>query len=394
MNPRLLRIGSAVLLLITTSAFAWYLSRPAAPDTPVAAHQHGATQASGPNQVRLSPEAARRIGVTYAAVTRSAIAREIRAVAQVSYDETRVTTITTRADGWIERLFLNSTGQPVSRGDPLFTFYSPMIVTAEQDLVLARRLAAGVEAGTQDAREGAATLAASARRRLENWDVPEDEIARVEATGEVGRTVTMRSPVSGIVLEKPVLQGQRIMAGEVAYRIADLSTVWIEGQVFEQDLAAVEAGQPVTAEFQALPGTVRTGKISYIAPMLGTETRTATVRVVLSNPGRILKPGMYATIRFRAPASPVLNVPRSAVLVTGTRALAFLKRGDGSFVPRELTLGRTSDDRVEIRSGLAEGDSVVASATFLVDAESNLGTIMGGMGDMPGMDIGSPQPEK
>jgi Cu(I)/Ag(I) efflux system membrane fusion protein len=393
MKSRLLRIGSAVLLLITTSALAWYLSRPASADTPVAAHQHGAAPASGPSQVRLSPEAARRIGVTYAAVTRSSIAREIRAVAQVSYDETRVTTITTRADGWIERLYLNSSGQPVSRGDPLFAFYSPMIVTAEQDLVLARNLATGVESGTQDARDGAATLAASARRRLENWAVPEDEIARVEATGEVGRSVTLRSPVSGVVLEKPVLQGQRIMAGEVAYRIADLSTVWIEGQVFEQDLSAVQVGQSVTAEFQALPGTARTGRISYIAPMLGTETRTATVRVVLRNPGLSLKPGMYATIRFRAPTVPVLSVPRSAVLVTGTRALAFLKRGDGSFEPRELTLGRTSDDRVEIRRGLAEGDSVVASATFLVDAESNLGTIMGGMGDMPGMDIGSPQPE-
>jgi hypothetical protein len=130
MKSRLLRIGSAVLLLITTSALAWSLSRPASADTPVAAHQHGAAPASGPSQVRLSPEAARRIGVTYAAVTRSSIAREIRAVAQVSYDETRVTTITTRADGWIERLYLNSSGQPVSRGDPLFAFYSPMIVTA------------------------------------------------------------------------------------------------------------------------------------------------------------------------------------------------------------------------------------------------------------------------
>jgi Cu(I)/Ag(I) efflux system membrane fusion protein len=331
---------------------------------------------------------ARRIGVTFAVAAMSPLEREIRTVAQVTYDETGVTAISTRVDGWVDRLFLNSTGQPVHRGDAVFALYSPMIVTAEQDLILAQRLAREVAGGTEDARSGANALSGSARRRLQYWEVPEEEIARVERTGEASRAITKRSPVSGVVLEKLVLQGQRIMAGDLVYRIADLTSVWVEGQVFERDLSAVRVGQRVTAEFQSMPGDSRTGTISYISPVLGAETRTATIRVVLPNPGLQLKPGMYATLRFSAASAPTLSIPRSAVLVTGARALAFLKRGDGAFEPRELTLGAMTDERVEVLRGLSAGDSVVASATFLVDAESNLGTIMGGMGGMPGMDIG------
>jgi Cu(I)/Ag(I) efflux system membrane fusion protein len=166
--------------------------------------------------------------------------------------------------------------------------------------------------------------------------------------------------------------------------------VWLEGEVFERDLPAARLGQPVTAEFAALPGTVRAGRIAYVSPTLDPATRTARVRVELANPGLQLKPGMYATLRFSARSAPALSVPRSAVLVTGERALAFVKRADGSFEPRPVTLGQTTEERLEILEGLAAGDTVVASATFLVDAESNLGTSLGGMGDMPGMDIRPP----
>jgi Cu(I)/Ag(I) efflux system membrane fusion protein len=336
----------------------------------------------------MLPEAeASRIGVTFAVATMGPLEREFRTVAQVTYDETRVTSISPKVDGWVEKLFLNTTGQTVRRGEAIFALYSPMIVTAEQDLILARQLAQDVRSGTEDARSGAEALTTSARRRLQYWDVPEGEIARVEQTGSVSRAVTMRSAVSGVVLEKLVLQGQRIMAGDPIYRIADLSRIWVEGQVFERDLPAVRLGQKVSAEFPALPGRTRAGTISFISPVLGAETRTATIRVVLPNPGLELKPGMYATLRFSAATASTLSIPRSAVLVTGARALAFLKRADGAFEPRELTLGIMTDELVEVLQGLSVGDTVVASATFLVDAESNLGTIMGGMGGMPGMDI-------
>ncbi|MEO8200151.1 MAG: efflux RND transporter periplasmic adaptor subunit [Gemmatimonadota bacterium] len=351
-------------------------------------HQHQAGSALDSTRVvMLSAADARRIGVTFAVATMGTLEREVRTVAQVTYDETSVASIATRVDGWVERLYVNAIGQPVRRGDPLFSLYSPMIMSAEQDLLLARELEKRVANGTPDAQVGAASLSSSARRRLELWDVPETEIERLLRTGTVNRSVILRSQVSGVVIEKPVLLGQRVMAGDPLYRIADLSSIWVEGQVFERDLPSIRIGQRVSVEMQALPGRAYAGSISYISPTLNPDTRTATARVVLTNASLQFKPGMYATIQFTTSGATGLSIPRSAVLVTGERALAFLKRRDGSFEPRQLTLGRTTDERVEVLSGLTAGDSVVASATFLVDAESNLGTIMGGMGDMPGMDI-------
>jgi Cu(I)/Ag(I) efflux system membrane fusion protein len=356
---------------------------------PATAHEHGTTAGGRDSlrEVRLSAADARRIGVTFAEVTRAPLGRPVRAVAEVTYDETTLVTVALKVDGWIERLHVGFTGQSVRRGAPLLDLYSPMLVTAQQELVLARGLAGDLSAGTAEARQGADRLAESARRRLQLWDVPLEAIAKVERTGEPSRTVTFRAPASGVVLEKPVQEGQRIMAGDPLLRMADLSTVWVEGEVFERDLASVHVGEMATVDFPALPGESRRGRTAYLYPTLDPTTRTARVRVALPNPGLTLKPGMYATLRFTPVADTALTVPRSAVLVTGERALAFLKRAEGAYEPRAVVLGRTTEDRLEILSGLEAGDSVVASGTFLVDAESNLGTIMGGMGDMPGMDI-------
>jgi Cu(I)/Ag(I) efflux system membrane fusion protein len=244
-----------------------------------------------------------------------------------------------------------------------------------------------VAGGTPDAVRGAEDLLESARRRLLYWNVPPAEVERLERTGEIRKNVTLRSPVNGVVIEKAVLPGQRIMAGEPVYKIADLGIVWLEGQVFEQDLPAVRLGQQVTAEFQALPGEVREGRITYIYPTLDPETRTARVRVVLANADLRLKPGMYATFRFDAPTPPVISVPRSAVLSTGKRDLVFVREADGTLAPREVILGVATDDRAEVVKGIAAGETVVASATFLVDAESNLGSAIGGMANKPGMDV-------
>jgi Cu(I)/Ag(I) efflux system membrane fusion protein len=391
-RARLRGIALFAVVLAAALAAALRLGQASAPAAAVG-HDHAAAGAAAGDTrqpVHLAPDAGRRIGVTFAPVVLGPMTREIRTVAQVAYDETRVSVVAPKVDGWIERLRVNATGQPLRRGDPLFDLYSPMVVTAEQELLLARGLTRQVAAGSEDARAGAASLVDAARSRLLAWDVAPAEVEAVLRSGEARRTVTLRAPVSGIVVDKPVLAGQRIMAGEAVYRIADLSRVWLEGQVFEQDLPAAKLGQPVTAEFAALPGVARTGTIAYVYPALDPTTRTARIRIELDNPGLRLKPGMYATVRFTDRSGPLLSVPRSAVLVTGERTLAFVRRADGAFEPRLVTLGRATDDRLEILHGLAVGDTVVASATFLVDAESNLGTSLGGMGDMPGMDIRPP----
>lgn len=354
-------------------------------------HDHGAAPVvDSAMPVSLSDNDLRRIGVTFTRVERSPLSRQVRTVAQVTYDETRVKQVVIRVDGYVEQLHVNATGQPVTQGQPLFTLYSPMLVTAQQEMLLARRLTTQVAGGTTDAVQGAAALLESARTRLLYWEVPPDVIARVLQTGVIERTVTLRSPVSGVVVEKAVLGGQRLMAGEVAYKIVDLSRVWIEGEVFEPDLSSVYVGQRVTAEFPALPGEERAGRITYVYPTLNPETRTARVRVEMANPDLRLKPGMYAAFHFSAPTERVVNVPRSAVLVTGKRTLVFVRDSIGTLTPREIVTGRTTDDRIEIMSGLGEGETVVASATFLVDAESNLGSALGGMANMPGMEVTAP----
>jgi Cu(I)/Ag(I) efflux system membrane fusion protein len=385
---RWLRLGLFGLLLGAAGTGSYLLTRKPAAATAPAGHAHGAAPASDTaHDVTLSAANEKKIGVVFAQAALAPLARSVRTVGLVTYDETRVQAITPLIDGLVDRLYVNFTGQAVRRGDPLLNLYSPMVVSTAQELVLAKRLRDDVAGGMPDAVRGADDLLESARRRLLYWNVPPAEVERLERTGEIRKNVTLRSPVDGVVIEKAVLPGQRIMAGEPAYKIADLGIVWLEGQVFEQDLPAVRLGQQVTAEFQALPGEVRQGRISYIYPTLDPETRTARVRVVLANVDRRLKPGMYATFRFDAPTPPVISVPRSAVLSTGKRDLVFVRNPDGTLAPRDVILGVATDDRAEVLKGIAAGETVVASATFLVDAESNLGSAIGGMANMPGMDV-------
>jgi Cu(I)/Ag(I) efflux system membrane fusion protein len=366
-----------------------------------AGHDHDAVGADAAQPVRLTAAEAHRIGVTYAPVIAGPLDREIRTVGQVTFDETRVKSVSPKLDGWVEQLHIDFVGQEVRAGTPMLDLYSPMLVMAQEELLLAKRLESDVAAGSADVQASASALLSSARRRLAFWDIPAADVTRIERTGTVERTITLRAPVSGFVIEKHVLEGQRIMAGEALYRIADLGTVWVEGEVYEQDLAMVRVGQRAVAELEALPGEEFSGLVSYVYPTLDPETRTARVRVALSNPGLALKPGMYATLRLTGTGRlDAINVPRSAVLSTGERHLVFVRMPDGMLEPRAVEIGMTTDDRIEVLRGLTPGDTVVASATFLLDAESNLGTLLGGMGNMPGMDFapvvtppsGSPTP--
>ena len=390
----LILTGSLIgVALIVVVIFASRDREKAPPAT--AEHAHGsAPTASTSSPVMISSEAARRIGVTFAPVTSGPISREIRTVAQVTFDETRVKTISPKIDGWVEQLFVNFNGQPVSAGQPLLTLYSPMLVSAQEELLLAAKLSRSLSDASTEARSGSNDLSAAARRRLLYWDISPAEIDRIEQTGQVRKNLTLRSPISGVVIEKNVLAGQKIMAGEALYKVADLSDVWLEGEVFERDLPAVRVGTDVKAEFDALPGEVRIGRVSYLYPTLNPETRTARIRVALRNPGMQLKPGMYATIRIEGAAETAVSVPRSAVLSTGERTMVFVRRSDGMLEPREIKIGESTEDRTRIISGVNVGEIVVASATFLVDAESNLKSSLGGMGDMPGMDIAKPSDKK
>jgi len=359
---------------------------------PVNGTAHGGAPLSGSQEaISLDDRAERRIGVTYAPVTLERLSREVRTVAQVTYDERRVQAIAPKIEGWVEQLHVNYTGQSVTIGEPLLTIYSPMLVSAQQELLLATRLAENMSQADADSRRGAHELRDAARRRLQYWDISDEQIGALERTGSITRVLTLRAPVEGVVVEKRVVAGQRIMAGEALYQVADLRVVWLEGEVFERDLASVRLGQGVVAEFDAFPERPRTGRVSFIYPTLDPDTRTVRVRVELPNRDLQLKPGMYGTIRIQVVQSAAtLVVPRSAVLATGERRLVFVRRADGTLEPRDVEIGLSTDDFTQVLRGLSRGDTVVRSATFLVDAESNLSSALGGMGAMPGMDMSPP----
>ncbi len=343
--------------------------------------------ALGREAVHLSPAQAQAIGVTYVAVARGPLERAVRTVGQVVPAEPKLADVTPKIDGFVDQLSVNATGITVRRGEPLLTLYSPMLVAAQQELLTAARLAASLNAGDSEAVRNAQALVEAARRRLAYWDISAEQIARLEQTGEVTKTLTLTAPFDGVVLEKMVVAGQAVMPGMRLYRLADLSTVWIEGDVFEQDLSYVRVGSPARVELAAYPGRSLAGRVSFVWPVVDEQSRTGRVRVALANPDRTLKPGMYATLLFDARLGmDVLSVPAEAVVMTGERNLVFVVGSEGTLEPREVTLGARAGDRVQVLAGLKEGERIVGSANFLVDAESRLGAGKG-MADMPGMNM-------
>jgi Cu(I)/Ag(I) efflux system membrane fusion protein len=281
--------------------------------------------------------------------------------------------------------------------------YSPELVSAQQELLLAGQLqrdigksaVPGVPGGTID-------LVAAAKRRLQLWDISETQIGEVLRTGKVRRTLTLYSPASGIVLEKKVIQGQSITAGEQLYTIADLADVWVEVSLRESDAAAVRIGSSADIELTGLPGRTFKGRVTYVYPTLDSASRSVRARVVVTNADGLLKPGMYATVRLTTPSRAALTIPTSALLRTGDRTVVFMDMGNGELMPMDVEVGRTAGENTEVLSGLDAGTRVVTSAQFLLDSESNLGEVMksmmgqmgagdkangGAMADMPGMDM-------
>ena len=365
-------------------------------DAAMEGHDHGASL-GGTGElrpVRLDEEAARRVGVTYATATVKPIARAVSTVGNVTWDETRLTNVSPKIEGWVERLYVDFTGAPVRRGQPLLAVYSPMLVAAQEELILALRLAEeATSGGGERATANANDLLESARRRLRYWDVPEEEIERIEQTRAPRKSIVLNAPASGIVVEKRVVEGARIMPGMDLYRIADLSRVWVEGEVFEKDLSLVRLGQAAAVTFEAYPGEVFSGAVSYVHPTVSVEARTGRIRVELANPDLRLKPGMYARLELAADESrSALTIPRSAVHFTGERALVFVRGGDGVLEHRQVTTGLVAGSDIEVLAGLAEGEVVVSSANFLIDAEANMGSSMDAMEGDPaaaGAGVGS-----
>jgi len=311
--------------------------------------------------VKINPAKVQQLGVQIVPAEQRRLNRAIRAVGTVQADERRLFVVNTKFEGWIDKLYVNATGQTVRRGEPVMEVYAPELVVAEREYLLALRGVGG-------------QLAEASLQRLRNWDIPDDQIKRLQRSGTITRTLSLRAPADGIVLEKMAVEGMRFMPGEPLYRIADLSSVWLIADVFEQDLGVVREGQDARITVNAYPGTTFSGKVVFIYPTVTQETRTGKVRIVVPNPDLRLKTGMYANVALDVAAgdNPVVAVPDSAVIDSGTKQAVLVERGEGMFEPREVKLGAHADGYYQIREGVAAGERVVVSANFLIDAESNL----------------------
>ncbi|MBL8348451.1 MAG: efflux RND transporter periplasmic adaptor subunit [Rubrivivax sp.] len=347
--------------------------------------EEAATGPAGAAQIRIATDKVQKLGVRTEAAAMRPLGKTLRAAGRVEPDERRMFAIAPKFEGYVERLHVNVTGQPVSKGQPLFEVYSPELVSAQREYLVAMQGMLAMKDAGPEAQSGMKQLAESSLTRLRNWDLSAEQIQALVSSGEVSRTVTFRSPVSGIVTEKKALQGMRFMPGEGLYQVTDLSAVWVVADVFERDIAAVKLGTQAGVKLSAYPGQVLQGRITYIYPTMKAETRTIPVRIELPNPRQQLKPAMFAQVELPVGANqPVLTVPDSAVIDSGTRRLVLVQLQEGRFEPREVELGLRGDAYIEVTRGVKEGEQVVVAANFLIDAESNLKAAVGGLGGHSG----------
>lgn len=347
---------------------------------------------SSSGTVRLTRDQIRRFGITFGEVERRTLERDTRAAGVVRVDETRLAQVSPKFAGYVEHLLVDFTGRHVRRGEPLMEIFSPELLAAQQELLVARDLQHTLGASAvPGVASGRADLVVAARRRLALWDVPDAQVEELLRTGTPRRTVTLFAPASGVVMEKRVVRGQAVAAGEALYTIADLSVVWIEAELRETDLAGVRVGTGADVELAALPGRTLKGTVAHLAPMLDSTSRTAHARVRVANAAGVLKPGMYATVRLHTPSHAAVTVPSAAVVRTGERAIVFVDMGGGELMPHEVRLGAAARDFTEVLSGVDAGMRVVTSAQFLLESESQIADVMRSMmsttgsTDMPAM---------
>jgi multidrug efflux pump subunit AcrA (membrane-fusion protein) len=347
-----------------------------------------------PGTVKIDPVTVQNIGVRTSTVERRELKKTIRTIGRIDYDEKRIHHVHTRVEGWIERLYFDYTGQEVKKGDVLLEIYSPQLVAAQEEYLLARKYAAQI---TGVGRESLLDLS---RRRLEVWDVPAHQIKEIEEKGKIMRTLHIHSHSNGIVIMKSVEHGMFVKPGMMLYTIADISRVWVYVDVYEYELPWIRLGQEAEMTLASYPGRTFRGKVSFVYPYMDKKSRTNKVRLEFDNPGLDLKPNMYANVNLKSVVSKkAVAVPTEAVILSGERSIVLLSRGDGKFAPREVVLGAEAEGFYEIKEGLTGGEAVVTSAHFLIDSESRLKEAIskmlelkredGGSTGMEGMDHGS-----
>jgi RND family efflux transporter MFP subunit len=334
--------------------------------------------------VQISPQRLQSIGVKHGRVARKTVDDEIRTAGNVAVDETHLFYVQVRFSGYIEKVFADATYQHVTKGQPLFTIYSPDLAATEREYVVTRQNHQQVAHSTvPGVASGAVSLLEAAVDRLKQWQVPDSEIARLESTGEVRQEIEIDSPVSGYITERHAFPSTAVQPDMRLYALADLSTVWVNAQVFQSDLARVKVGAPAAITLDTYPGRALGGRVDFIYPDVDMATRTARVRVILDNPDGTLSPGMFVRVALKMPMGNQLVIPASGVLQSGNRQIIFVDRGNGYLEPREVQLGaRVGDDYIVLK-GLKEGEEIITSANFLIDSESQLQAALGSYAPPP-----------
>jgi len=334
--------------------------------------------------VQISPQRLQSIGVKIGEVERKSVEDEIRATGNVAVDETRLAYVQVRFSGYIQKVFADATYQYVRKGQPLITVYSPDLVATEREYLVAKQNQQQVAQSTvPGVASSAASLLDAAAERLKQWGVPQTEIARLESTGEVQQELEVDSPASGYITERNALPSVAVQPEMRLYSIADLSTVWVQAQVFQNDLGRIKIGDPATLSVNTFPGRSFSGRVDFVYPQVDMDTRTAKVRVVFSNPNLQLKPGMFVNVTLKVPMGSQLVIPATGVLQSGTREIAFVERSDGYIEPREVQLGSRVGDDFIVLKGLKAGEQIVTSANFLIDSESQLQAALGSFAPPP-----------
>ncbi|MBF0519909.1 MAG: efflux RND transporter periplasmic adaptor subunit [Nitrospirae bacterium] len=323
------------------------------------------------------------IGVKVVEAKKKQFTKTIRTVGTMEYDEQKLATVNTKTEGWIEKLYVDYTGRYVRKGEPMAEIYSPELVATQQEFLNLLRWTKNTHGSNDAAKSTQSTysdmlakdtdsIVAAAKMRLKFWDITDGQIKKLQEKGQVTKTITIFSPVSGFVTEKRVVQGMKVMPGEKLFDVADLSTLWLIADIYENELQFIKAGQTADITMSSFPGKVIKSKLNYIYPGISADTRTAKVRFVIKNPDGLLKPQMYAGVELAINLGERLSVPEDAVLDTGKRQVVFVDKGEGNYAPRIVKVGIKADGRVEIREGLKPGERVAAGASFLIDSEAQL----------------------
>jgi len=340
---------------------------------PVYADAAAPAATAAPGTVEIPADKQELLGMAFSTAEYASMTDTIRAAARVTLDETRIVKVQPRLEGWIDQVFADFTGKQVHQGDPMLTIYSPEVLATQQEYLLALKAQHSMHDNpVHEMRESTDNLVVAARKRLELWDIGAREIDEIGRTGETVKNLPLEAPISGFVMERNAYPKQHVTPETVLYTVADLSTVWVIADVFEYEAATVRMNQPASLTLEYLPGHAFHGRVSNILPQIDPTTRTLKVRLEFANPGFALKPDMYGEVQLQTGGARKLVVPETAVLNSGDRQVVFIDRGDGRFEPRPVQIGAQSDGRIEIVSGLKEGDRVVTSGNFLLDSESQL----------------------